>query len=170
VIRAENIEDAHVISSILKEAFYPSENEAKLVGLLRRNPLFNPQLSLLALAEKDLPVGHILFFPVSLITNMPSIQVLALCPLAVRTNFQRKGYGTKLVQEGIKRARELGYLSVFVVGSTEYYGRFGFQSVENITHNLGDFDKHFMSLELKPNGLRDEPSLLTYPPEFDIVK
>lgn len=169
MIYSEKPEDVNTITSIHIEAFKPSTAEAILVEHLRKNCNFNTELSLFAF-EGDTAIGHILFFPLSIETKKGSVSTLALCPLAVLPAYQHKGYGSQLVRVGLQKAKELGYTSVFVVGSTGFYERFGFHSVGNIQNSLADFGKHFMSLELQPDSLKNVTGILRYTREFDIVK
>lgn len=168
MIRSEKPEDAALITNILNDAFHPSVREAQLVELLRKNPLYNPELSLLVY-EGEKAVGYILFFPLVIETESVSITTLALCPLGVRSNYQNKGYGTALIMYGLEKAKGMGYSSVFVLGSTEYYGKFGFRPTA-IKSSLGEYGEHFMSLELQSNFLKNVTGLLRYTLEFDIVK
>jgi putative acetyltransferase len=50
-----------------------------------------------------------------------------LGPLAVAPGWQRRGIGTALVRDGLRRLREIGATQVLVLGDPAYYGRFGFR-------------------------------------------
>ncbi len=52
--------------------------------------------------------------------------VLALAPLSVLPEYQRKGVGTALIEEGHKIAKEMGYAYSVVLGSENYYPKFGY--------------------------------------------
>ena len=56
-------------------------------------------------------------------------RALLLGPLAVHPDFQRAGLGARLMNAGLKAAREAGYALVFLVGDEPYYGRHGFRQV-----------------------------------------
>lgn len=51
---------------------------------------------------------------------------LALGPVAVRTEDQRRGIGSELVRHALDRARQARAKAVVVVGDPTYYHRFGF--------------------------------------------
>lgn len=55
---------------------------------------------------------------------------LLLGPLAVDPAFANKGYGRRLVSEGLDLARAAGISLVVLVGDVPYYGRFGFSPVQ----------------------------------------
>ena len=47
-------------------------------------------------------------------------------PLAVLPEYQKQGVGSKLIEEGHKIAKKLGYHFSIVLGSEKYYPRFGY--------------------------------------------
>ena len=49
-----------------------------------------------------------------------------LAPLAVTPGRQRKGIGSALVRQGLRRLKDAGFARVFVLGDPAYYRRFGF--------------------------------------------
>lgn len=166
-IKQETDEDFRSIYTIHKQAF-DQNNEAELILQLRQTKIFDSRLSLIAFYKTE-AVGHILFYPLILKTKNVSIQTLGLVPLAVKPQFQNQGIGSFLVKEGLKRARNLDYKSVFVVGNPEYYKRFGFSLFRGITNNIGVSPDHFMALELVTGSLKNIEGKLIYPPEFNLV-
>lgn len=56
---------------------------------------------------------------------------MSLAPLAVRPDFQRQGIGAALIKEAHKRAAELNYETVLVLGHKDYYPRFGYRRAED---------------------------------------
>lgn len=49
-----------------------------------------------------------------------------LAPLAVHSDYQQQGIGTKLIEYGLEHLIAQGVEVVLVYGDPEYYGRFGF--------------------------------------------
>jgi predicted N-acetyltransferase YhbS len=93
---------------------------------------------------------------------------LALAPVAVLPEYQNQGIGGKLIMEGHRLARELGYGSVIVVGHPAYYPRFGYKPASrwNITASFEVPDEAFMALELLEGGLKDVSGEIEYVKEF----
>lgn len=56
-------------------------------------------------------------------------EALLLGPLAVSPDLKNKGWGKMLLSETIDKARELGFLSICLVGDEDYYSRVGFKRV-----------------------------------------
>jgi len=53
---------------------------------------------------------------------------LALAPVSVLPDYQNKGIGSKLILQGLKISKEIGFKSIIVLGYETYYPRFGFKS------------------------------------------
>ena len=165
-IRIENEKDYINIGEINNLAF-KQKNEAFLIEELRKTKDFISELSLVAELEGKI-VGHILFYPVKIKDREIDYVTLSLAPMCVHPNYQRKGIGSKLVREGLKRAREKGYGSVIVIGYPEYYPRFGFSkaSMFDIKAPFDVPDNAFMALELVENALEDVKGIVEYPKPF----
>ena len=125
-------------------------------------------MSLVAVVNDEV-VGHILFFPVKIKNDFECNRSLSLAPMAVHPNFQNKGIGSKLVNEGLKKANECGFNSVIVVGHPNYYPRFGFKPASNWSIRLPMEipDEAFMAIELKPDGLKNCSGIVEYPKEYE---
>ncbi len=165
-VRIENEKDYVNIGEINNLAF-KQKNEALLIEELRKTKDFISELSLVAELEGKI-VGHILFYPVKIKDGEIEHVTLSLAPMSVHPNYQRKGIGSKLVTEGLKRAREKGYPSVIVIGYPEYYPRFGFTkaSTFDIKTPFDVPDNAFMALELVENGLENVKGIVEYPKPF----
>lgn len=168
MIRAERANDLEAITYVNKEAFGRDE-EANLVSLLRSSDAFIPCLSLVAEAGEEI-VGHILFTRIRIIDSLSrSTESLALAPVAVHSNYQKKGVGSALIREGLYRAREVGYLSAIVLGHENYYTRFGFAPASqwNISPPFEVPDECFMAVELVEHGLMNVSGIVVYAKEFE---
>lgn len=67
---------------------------------------------------------------VNALRNSGGSTQLALAPLSVIPGRQRQGIGKALIQEGHRRARELGYRYSVVLGSETYYPQMGYLPAE----------------------------------------
>ena len=166
LIRSEESEDYLSIYSVNQAAF-DRDVEARLIEKLRATSAFVPELSLVAGADGGI-VGHILFCRISIETKTTSVPELALGTLAVQPHFQRQGFGSLLVREGLEKSRQLGFRAVVVIGHPDYYPRFGFTPARERGLEL-PFDapgEAFMVLEIVPDALRGVSGTVIYPPEF----
>jgi putative acetyltransferase len=168
-IRPEEVKDHAAIHEVNLLAF-GGEKEAQLVEAIRGSANFIPELSLVALKNGQV-VGHILFSPITIEAQNGPASALALAPLAVRPKFQNQGIGSRLVRQGLKECRCIGYKIVVVVGHPSYYPRFGFSSAraKGLEAPFRVSDEAFMVLELVPGALDGVSGMVKYPPAFDEV-
>ncbi len=83
--------------------------------------------------------------------------------------FQKRGIGSNLIREGLRKAKDLGYGIVFLIGHPNYYPKFGFQPARNHGMELTQFevpDDVFMVCELKDGELARISGELHYPASF----
>jgi putative acetyltransferase len=123
-LREAKAKDAEKISALLVAAF-EGKQEADLVKDLRENHM----ASLEWVAEQDgALVGHILYSPVWIEKDGLAAGLgVGLAPMCVDPASQKKGIGTKLINETIARLKEEGIAFAVVLGDPAYYRRFGFR-------------------------------------------
>jgi putative acetyltransferase len=158
-VRSELPADVPAIRSVLTASF-PSPLEAQLVDALRSANRLT--LSLVGIAE-DQVIGHIAMSPLD-VDN-----ALGLAPVAVLPHWQRNGVGGALVRSALDwcRSKEVGF--VVVLGSPQYYGRFGFHSASDwgLSDEYGGGDA-FQLIELVKDAVPRGHGLVHYAPEFSI--
>lgn len=167
-IRQENIRDYENVYNVVKTAFETAEhsdgNEQDLVVALRKSENFIPELSLVALKNNKI-VGYILFTKV----KIGQYEELALAPLGVLPEEQRQGVGSRLIEEGHRIAKKLGYHYSIVLGSEQYYTKFGY--VPAIKYGIkAPFDvpdENFMAIKLN-NSPSEIKGVVEYAKEFGI--
>lgn len=124
-IRPEHTEEYAAVEQIHRLAF-AGELEAKVVARTRQSPQYIPELSLVAVVEGRL-VGHILFSQVGLQDDQGVMRtVMVLGPLAIHPDFQSRGAGKRLIEEGLSTLETMKVPLVLVRGHAHYYPRFGF--------------------------------------------
>ena len=118
-IRDEQTTDSVAIARVIEQAFGRTD-EARLVENLRSAG--DVAFALVAETE-DGVIGHVL------LSRMEApFQALALAPLSVLPQHERRGIGAELTRAALDRARAEGWDAVFVLGDPKYYGRFGFSA------------------------------------------
>jgi putative acetyltransferase len=163
-IRGRTAVDDAVIRRLNDQAFGGAA-ESRLVDDLRAAGLAAVEL---VAAENEAVVGHILFSVLSVTMDSEVVRALALAPMAVRPDRQRRGVGSALVRAGLDRAQRGDWQAVIVLGHKGYYPRFGFSAA--LAHPLeapfsGDA---FMALELVPGALQGKQGRVIYPPAFGV--
>ena len=72
-------------------------------------------------------VGHVAFSPVT-IDNDEDFFGHILAPLGVKPDYQKRGIGSMLIENGMEQLLRMGVNVLFVYGDPEYYRRFGFSA------------------------------------------
>ena len=163
----EGIGDAPVIASIVERAFadvpHSDHREHVMVERLRRTDAFVPALSLLAEVEGQ-PAGHILLTRATIRNWRTASETLALAPLSVLPEHQRRGVGRGLVEAAHARAAALGFGSIVLVGAPGYYRRFGYEPLSHYPIAL-PFPvpaRNCMVLPLRPEAMTGVSGVVDY--------
>lgn len=147
LIRRESGTDADVIRAITAAAFARAGRhdqappEVRLVDELRGSQAWLPALSLVASAPDGDVIGHVLCTR----GHVGSVPALALGPLTVRPDQQRRGVGSALLHAVLGGADALGEPLVALLGDPAYYGQFGFRlgTDYQITPPVASWQPHF---------------------------
>ena len=161
IIQPANKKDFSITENLTREAFWnvykPGCDEHLVLKKLRNSKSYISKLDLVAVFENKI-VGHIISTKAKVIDSQDfENEVLCLGPVSVNPEFKKNGIGSKLINESIKVASELGFSGIILFGNPEYYHRFGFKNAENyrITTKDGQNLEPFMALELQWNGLKN---------------
>jgi predicted N-acetyltransferase YhbS len=171
IISTERPEDYEEVIKLTDLAFkdmpFSSHKEGELVSKLRKGVNFVEELSIVAKLNNKI-IGHILFTKLNIKDGEKLYETIELAPVSVLPEYQRKGIGSKLINEGIERAKKLGFKSVIVVGHPEYYPKFGFEPAAkyNLKSSIDVPSEVFMAMELVEDGLKDVKGTVIYPEEF----
>ena len=159
MLREETPADYSAIHALIETAFKTARvkqgDEQDYVGRLRKAGGYIPELALVA-AEGDRLTGHVVFVRQKVDADGGSeANCLLLGCLSVALECRGKGVGAALVREGLRRAAEMDFNAVFVVGDPAYYGRFGFKEIDRFgCRYLGGIPAPFVqAVELKPDAL-----------------
>ena len=131
VIRNETDADIGAISEVTIAAFETLEisnhTEQFIIEALRAAKALT--VSLVAELDGRL-IGHIAFSAVTISDGTRNWYGLG--PVSVSPEYQRKGVGKALTQEGLSRLKNLNAQGCCVVGHPEYYRKFGFRNVPGL--------------------------------------
>ena len=125
-IRGEVSSDFETIRSVTEQAFrnvsYASGDEQDIIERLRASGALS--VSLVAAVGREI-IGHIALSPSSSTDN--SQEWLALGPVSVLPEYQRKGVGSALIQRALAEIKDQGVTGCILIGDPAYYRRFGFE-------------------------------------------
>ena len=147
--------------NITREAFWnlyrPGCVEHLILHNMRNSNSYISRLDLIAVSKNKI-IGHIISTKAKVIDSQNNErEILCVGPFAVLPIFQKKGIGSKLLNQSIVVAKELGYIGMILFGNPEYYHRFGFRNAKEYditTKDCQNFEP-FMALEFQNNGLAD---------------
>jgi putative acetyltransferase len=132
IIRPERESDIDAIFTVTKAAFenqpYSAQTEQFIVNALRAAKAL--ALSLVAEADGKV-VGHIAFSPVAISDG--SDNWYGIGPVSVLPEFQKKGCGKSLINEGLALLKASGARGCVLVGDPNYYERFGFRNLPDLS-------------------------------------
>ncbi|MFY9639372.1 MAG: N-acetyltransferase [Rhodomicrobium sp.] len=123
-IRLQRPDDFPALKQMNEESFGPGRF-TRTAFRVREGAAAEPRLNLCA-AQNGAIIGAVQFTPVS-IGGVSG--ALLLGPLIIEKAHSNQGHGLRLMLEGLRRARELGYQLVILVGDLPYYARAGFATV-----------------------------------------
>ena len=133
VIRNETDADVGMISEVTIAAFKTLEisnhTEQFIIEALRAAKALTVSL----VAEMDgRIIGHIAFSPVNISDGTRNWYGLG--PVSVLPEYQRKGIGKALIQEGLSQLKELNAQGCCLVGHPDYYKKLGFKNLSGLVH------------------------------------
>jgi putative acetyltransferase len=166
-LRIENtgsVDEQATIRAINAAAF-GGLDEADLVDKLRRDG--HALISLVAVFEGRI-VGHIMFSRMWINSSSGQVSAVALAPLAVLPEHQRKGIGGLLIRHGLELLQGRGERIVIVVGHPNYYPEFGFSRDKARLLESSFPAEAFMALDLSVGALDGIRGSVVYPPAFGI--
>ncbi len=161
-IRLEQPGEERTVENLTREAFWnvyrPGCTEHYVLNQYRTNPDFIPELNLV-MEENGRLIGHVMFSRAELVlddgTKRPS---WTFGPISIHPDYQHKGYGLKLLQHALEKARQLGIGFLCMEGNINFYRHAGFDlaSKLGIHYHAEPRDAevpYFLAQELIPGWL-----------------
>ena len=159
VIRLEQPKDFREVENLTREAFWnvyrPGCTEHYVLNQYRTNPDFIPELDFV-MEEDNKIFGHVMFSKAEIMLDWgESFPSWTFGPISIHPDYKHKGYGLKLLQYAIKKAKEMGIGLLQMEGNIEFYRHAGFDlaSKMNIHYHAEPRDAevpYFLAQELIP--------------------
>lgn len=166
VIRSPQPDEEAAIADVVRAAF-KAPDEPRLIAMLRQSG--DMLLERVAL-DGDSILGHIAFSRVRVSEGDATLKIVALAPLAVRPDLQRRGIGSALVREGLSLLAERGEDIAVVVGDTAYYPRFGFATELGRKLTAPWSGPTFMAMELTSGAADRLPVSIAFAEPFALFE
>ena len=129
-IRKEEKSDYEVVENLTRESFWnvyrPGCTEHYVLHCYRDNPDFIPEFSLVMELDNKI-IGHIMYSWSHIDSDDGrKIKMMTFGPICIDKNYQRKGFGKKLLDYSMEKAKELGAGCLLICGNINFYGKSGF--------------------------------------------
>ena len=158
-IRLEQPQDWREVEDLTREAFWnvyrPGCLEHYVLNRFRSDPDFIPELDFV-MEEDGRIIGHVMFSKAEIIlddgTPFPS---WTFGPISIHPDYKRKGYGLKLLQYALGKARETGVGLLQMEGNIDFYKHAGFGLASKLKIHYYDEPResdvpYFLAQELIP--------------------
>jgi Predicted acetyltransferase len=130
VIRLETENDYRNTENLVRESFWnvykPGCNEHYVLHTFRKRPEFVPELDFVM--EKDgQMIGQIMYVRATIeADDGRTIPIMTFGPIGIAPEFKRQGYGKKLLDYSLEKAKEIGAGAICMEGNIDFYGKSGF--------------------------------------------
>jgi len=159
IIRPSKDIDFKETENLTRESFWdlykPGSDEHFVLHKIRESKCYISELDLVIIAGEKI-IGHIICTKARVVDSKNN-EYIVLCvgPFSIMNEYQRKGYGSNLMDYCIEKSKELGYSAIILFGNPAYYHRFGFRNAieYGICTKEGMNFEPFMVKELQRDGL-----------------
>lgn len=173
-ITNEEETDYKRVEEITRKAFWnlyiPGCNEHYLVHVMRSHKDFLTELDLVIEVDNQI-VGNIMYTKTKLIDEFgKEKEILTFGPVCILPEYQRKGYGKKLIEYSFEQAAALNYDVIVIFGNPNNYVSRGFKSCKkyNVCLENGTYPAAMMVKELKSDVLDGRKWIYYESPVFEI--
>ena len=172
IIRLEEEKDYFETENLTREAFWNVYREGcfehLIIHNLRKDKSFVKELDYCIEIDNKI-IANIVYAKGKLkLENGDIREILIFGPVSVLPKYQKKGYGEKLINYTIEKAKELGFDAIVIMGNPNYYKKFGFESCSKYKIYYEGIDKNeeapfFMIKILNDNNIENLKGIYSDP-------
>ena len=131
-IRTEQPNDYETVETLTRKAFWnlyvPGCHEHYLAHIIRNHEDFLPELDLVLELDGQI-IGNIMYTKARLVDEAGTEkEILTFGPVCIHPEYQRLGYGKRLMEYSFQQAVALGYDVIVIFGTPGNYVSRGFKS------------------------------------------
>lgn len=129
-IRSEEEKDYRAVENLTREAFWnvyrPGCTEHYVLHCFRSNPSFVKELDFVMEVDGKL-IGQVIYVRSQISCDDGKVlPIMTFGPISILPEFKRKGYGKRLLDYSMQKAKELGAGALAITGNIDFYGKSGF--------------------------------------------
>ncbi len=160
ILRQETVKDYPEVYELVRRAFATKNHHdtADYLNDIREKETFVSELSLVANLDNGKIVGQITLYKTDITTDNEKITQLVLSPISVLPEFWNNGIARAMINFALKKAKDIGYIAVFLQGNPQFYKKFGFEPAykHNIYHEIDkDRNAEYCMVKILKQGALD---------------
>lgn len=130
IIRNETKEDYRKVENLTREAFWnvyrPGCAEHYVLHCYRGDPAFVPELDFVMELNGEL-IGQIIYARSEIVCDDGrKLPIMTFGPIGIAPEYKRQGYGKRLLDYSMEKAKEAGAGALAITGNILFYGKSGF--------------------------------------------
>lgn len=159
IIRNETKEDYKKVENLTREAFWnvyrPGCSEHYVLHSYRSDPAFVPELDFVMELNGEL-IGQVIYVRSEIeCAGGRKLLIMTFGPISIAPKYKRRGYGKRLLDYSMEKAREAGAGALAITGNILFYGKSGFVPAKTKGVRYADDPEadYFLIKELTPGFL-----------------
>ncbi len=159
IIRLETKADYRNTENLVREAFWnvyrPGCMEHYVLHCYRNDPAFVPELDFVMERDGEL-IGQIMYVRSEIqCDDGRKLPIMTFGPIGIAPSYQRQGYGKRLLDASMEKAKEMGAGALAITGNIQFYGQSGFVlgKTKKIRYADDPEADYFLVKELEPGFL-----------------
>ena len=130
IIRNERKEDYRKVENLTREAFWnvyrPGCTEHYVLHCYRNDPAFVPELDFVMELNGEL-IGQIIYVCSEIdCDDGRKLPIMTFGPIGIAPEYKRQGYGKRLLDYSMEKAKVMGVGALVITGNILFYGKSGF--------------------------------------------
>lgn len=158
-IRLETKDDYRNVENLTREAFWnvyrPGCLEHYVLHCYRNDPAFVPELDFVMELDGEL-IGQVIYVRSEIdCDDGRKVPIMTFGPIGIAPAYKRQGYGKKLLDYSMEKAKEIGAGALAITGNILFYGKSGFVPAKTKGVRYADDPEadYFLIKELTPGFL-----------------
>ena len=159
IIRNETKEDYRKVEELTREAFWNVYRlgcmEHYVLHCYRNDPAFVPDLDFVMELNGE-PIGQVIYVRSEIdCDDGRKLPIMTFGPIGIAPKYKRQGYGKRLLDYSMEKAKEMGVGALAITGNILFYGKSGFVPAKTKGVRYADDPEadYFLIKELIPRFL-----------------